>query len=539
MSTSLSPSSRPDHEVLIIGTGFAGLGAAIQLEKAGFSSFTLVEKDDDVGGTWLVNDYPGCACDVPSHMYSFSFEGNPDWSRDFATQPEILAYLRRCASKYGLRPRIQFGTQVVGLEYDEKACLWSVHLAKAADVKRFMAERGIKPGDTLPVDDPGMPSVRTVRARVVVSGMGPLSTPAYPKLKGLESFKGHAFHSQQWDHKYELAGKRVAVIGTGASAIQFVPRIQSKVGRLDVYQRTPPWVLPKPDEAIPASVRELYRAFPLARQLRRLAIYLTLESRAIALAFMPFLVPAAEIYARRHLKKKVADPALRAKLTPDYALGCKRVLLTNDWLDALTRPNVDVVTSGIAEVREHSIVDAQGVERPVDAIIYGTGFRVQDMVPRGLVKGRGGVDLVDTWPRGPEAYKGTTFAGFPNLFWVLGPNTGLGHNSVVYMIEAQIGYIVEAMRAMRDRDLVELEVDRAAQQRFNEKLERSNAHTVWTQGGCRSYYLNPETGRNFAIWPGFTFGFRAITRRFDVAAYRQRRRAPDSVPLEVPAVAAE
>jgi len=524
--------SRLDYEVLIIGSGFAGLGMAIQLDKAGFPDFALIEKEDEVGGTWRVNDYPGCACDIPSHMYSFSFEGNPDWSRDFATQPEILAYLRRCAEKYGVRSRIQFGTQMVGLAYDEDACLWSVQLAKASEVRRFMQERGLKPGDALPVDDPDMPTIRTVRARVVVSGMGALSTPAFPKVKGLESFKGHAFHSQQWDHAYDLAGKRVAVIGTGASAIQFVPRILPTVARLDVYQRTPPWILPKADEAIPASLRRLYRSFPLARQLRRLMIYLGLESRAIALAFLPVLVRAAEAYARHHLRKQVPDPVLRAKLTPDYALGCKRVLLTNDWLQALTRPNVDVVTSGISEVREHSIVDGEGIERPVDAIIYGTGFRIQDLVPRGLVTGRGGADLIDGWARGPEAYKGTTFAGFPNLFWLLGPNTGLGHNSVVYMIESQIHYVVEAMRTMRDRDLVELEVEREAQQRFNVGLERRGGHTVWTQGGCRSYYLNPATGRNFAIWPGFTFTFRSITRSFDVANYRQRRRVAASYPLE-------
>ncbi len=517
-----------DHEVLIIGTGFAGLGMAIQLDKAGFPDFIVVEKEDEVGGTWRVNDYPGCACDIPSHMYSFSFEGNPDWSRDFATQPEIFAYLRRCADRYGVRSRIQFGTQVVGLAYDEDACLWSVRLARTSEVRRFMAERGLNPGDALPVDDPGMPAVRTVHARVVVSGMGALSTPAFPKLKGLESFKGHAFHSQQWDHAYDLAGKRVAVIGTGASAVQFVPRIQPTVARIDVYQRTPPWILPKADGAIPLPLRKLYRSFPLARQLRRLMIYLGLESRAIALAFLPVLVRAAEAYARHHLRKEVSDPVLRAKLTPDYALGCKRVLLTNDWLQALTRPNVDVVTSGISEVREHSIVDGEGVERPVDAIIYGTGFRIQDLVPRGLVRGRGGADLVDGWARGPEAYKGTTFTGFPNLFWLRGPNTGLGHNSVVFMIESQIRYVVQAMRAMRDRDLVELEVARAAQQRFNEALERRGGRTVWTQGGCRSYYLNPETGRNFAIWPGFTFTFRSITRSFDGARYRPRRRVVES-----------
>jgi len=507
---------------------------AIELEKAGFHDFTLIEKDDDVGGTWLVNDYPGCACDVPSHMYSFSFEGNPDWSRDFASQPEILAYLRRCADKYRVRPRIQFGTQVVGLVYDEQACVWSVRLAASRAVGQFMARKGLKPGDSLPVDDPDMPAIRTLRARVVVSGMGPLSTPAYPHLPGLETFKGKAFHSQQWDHSYDLRGKRVAVIGTGASAIQFVPRIQPDVLHLDVYQRTPPWVLPKPDRAIAPAVRRLYRAMPIARLLRRLMIYLGLESRAIALAFMPALVRLAEAYARHYLRTQVADPALREKLTPSYALGCKRVLLTNDWLGALTRPNVDVVTSGIAEVRERSIVDTEGVERPIDTLIFGTGFRIQELIARGLVFGRGGVDLVDTWRRGPEAYKGTTFAGFPNLFWLTGPNTGLGHNSIVYMIESQTRYVIDALRTMRRLDLAELEVERRAQDTFNDELERRAAGTVWTTGGCRSYYLNPETGRNYAIWPGFTFTFRWATRAFDAANYRVRHRT--QAPLEGRAV---
>ncbi len=517
--------TRIDHEVLIIGTGFSGMGMAIQLQKAGLDHFVLVEKDGDVGGTWLVNDYPGCACDIPSHMYSFSFEGNPNWSRDFASQPEILAYLRGCADKYGLRPRIQFGTQVISASYDEDACAWSVKLAATSAVKQFMAQKGLKPGDALLADNPSFPPVRTVRARVVVSGMGGLSIPAYPKLKGLESFKGHAFHSQQWDHGYDLTGKRVAVIGTGASAIQFVPKIQPKVGHLDVYQRTPPWVLPKADGPIPEHVRRLYRALPPARVMRRLAIYSALESRAVALAFLPGLVRAAEAYARWYLKKEVRDEGLRKKLVPNYALGCKRVLLSNDWLPAITQPNVDVVTTGIAEVREHSIVDAEGVERPVDVIIYGTGFRVQDFLARGLVKGRRGVDLVDTWPRGPEAYKGSSCAGFPNLFFLLGPNTALGHNSVVYMIESQIRYVVDALRTMRNRDLVELEVERDAQTHFNEELEHRAGRTVWTKGGCRSYYLNPETGRNFAIWPGFTFTFRWATRVFDAARYRSRTRA--------------
>ena len=528
MTTTMT-ANRPDYEVIIIGAGFGGMGMAIQLDKAGLSDFTVIEKDGDVGGTWLINDYPGCACDVPSHMYSFSFEPNPDWSREFASQPEILAYLRRCADKYRIRPRIQFHTQVVGVVYDEAACLWNVRLARTDATARFAAEKGLRPGDPLPALAADLPETRTVRARVVVSAMGGLSTPAYPQLPGLERFQGRAFHSQRWDHGYDLRGKRVAVIGTGASAIQFVPQIQPTVAHLDVYQRTPPWVLPKADRAIPSLLRRAYRALPLARQARRLSIYTMLEGRAVALALEPRLVRVAEAYARLSMRRQVADPVLRAKLTPRYSLGCKRVLLTNDWFPAVTQPNVEVVTTGIAEVRERSIVDVEGVERPADAIVFGTGFRIADAFPRGAVVGRGGVDLAERWASAPEAYKGTSVAGFPNLFLLVGPNVGLGHNSLVYMIESQIRYVVDALRTMREGNLAEVEVERRAQDEFNADLQRRSRRTVWTDGGCNSYYLDPKTGRNIAIWPGFTFHFRWITRAFDVGSYRTRPMAEVAV----------
>jgi cyclohexanone monooxygenase len=397
-----------------------------------------------------------------------------------------------------------------------------VRLARTADIQRFLEAKGLRAGEWPDLADPALPVARTVRARVVVSAMGGLSTPAYPALKGLERFQGRTFHSQQWDHGYDLRGKRVAVVGTGASAIQFVPQIQPKVGKLDVYQRTAPWVLPKGDRPIPPWLRRVYRAAPVTRKARRLGIYTWLESRAVALALEPRLVRVAEAYARFWLRRQVPDPALRRKLTPDYALGCKRVLLTNDWLPALTQPNVDVVTSSIAEVREHSIVDAAGVERPVDAIIFGTGFKVTTPLPRGAVAGRDGADLAKVWESAPEAYKGTCVAGFPNLFLLVGPNVGLGHNSIIYMIESQVRYVVDALRTMREKKLAEIEVERHAQDAFNAVLQERSKHTVWLDGGCNSYYVDPNTGRNVAIWPGFTFHFRWITRAFDAASYRLR-----------------
>ena len=522
MKNKTSTAERPDYQVLILGTGFAGIGAAIQLQKAGFSDFALIEKEADVGGTWFVNTYPGCACDVQSHMYSFSFEPNPDWSREFSPQPEILAYLRRCADKHQLRPRVQFETQAVGATYDERNSLWRVKLADAKEVERYLSLRKLKPGEPLPENDPELPAHRWVTARVVVSGMGGLSTPSYPTLPGLDDFAGKMFHSQRWDHDYDLTGKRVAVIGTGASAIQFVPAIQEKLTKLDLYQRTPPWILPKPDRAISQPERWSYRNVPGLRFLRRAALYTMLESRAIAFALDPRLFKFAEPLARLYLKQQVPDKALRKKLLPSYSMGCKRVLMSNDWYKTLTRPNVEVVDTGISEVRAHSVVDKQGVERPVDAIIFGTGFRVHDVIPRGIIRGRDARDLVDSWPKGPEAYKGTTATGFPNLFFLLGPNTGLGHNSVVFMIEAQIHYVVEALKHMRENDLAEVEVKREAQAAFNASLVERSKGTVWTEGGCSSYYLDPVSGKNVAVWPDFTFKFAAATKVFDANNYSVR-----------------
>jgi cation diffusion facilitator CzcD-associated flavoprotein CzcO len=511
---------QPDHQVVILGTGFSGIGMAIQLRRAGFDDFALIEKEADVGGTWYVNTYPGCACDVQSHMYSFSFEPNPNWSREFSTQPEIHAYLRGCADKYQLRPRVTFETQALGAEYDEERCLWRIKLAPAKDVEQYMSLRGLKPGDSLPSDDPELPKYRVITARAVVSGMGGLSTPAYPALKGLESFQGKAFHSQRWDHDFDLNGKRVAVIGSGASAIQFVPEIQPKLKQLDLYQRTPPWILPKPDRAISQAERWSYRSVPGVRALRRAALYTMLESRVVAFALEPRLFKAAEPLAKLYLRSQVKDPALRKKLTPNYSMGCKRVLMSNDWYRSIARDNVEVIDAGIREVRAHSVVDGQGVERPVDAIIFGTGFRVHDVIPRGVLYGRKHTDLIDQWPDGPHAYKGTTIPSFPNMFMLLGPNTALGHNSVVYMIEAQINYVVRALEHMRDHALAEIEVTAEAESAYNASLVERSKDTVWTSGGCSSYYLHPVSGRNVAIWPDFTFRFRAETLRFDPQNYR-------------------
>jgi len=482
-----------NKQILIIGSGFAGLCMAIKLREQGIEDFQILERGDDVGGTWRDNHYPGCACDVQSHLYSFSFEPNPEWTRMFARQPEIKAYLEKCAAKYDLRRHIVFGANVQNARYDEATASWTV---KTADGRSFSG-------------------------RVLVSGMGGLSNPAMPNVKGLDSFKGKAFHSAHWDHSYDLTDKRVAVIGTGASAIQFVPQIQKAAKRVDLYQRTAPWIMPKPDREIGSRERRLYRALPALQNAYRTAIYWMLESRVLGFAVNPKLMTMVEGVARGHIKRHIKDPALRAKVTPDYTIGCKRILISNDYYPALAQANVDVITDDIVEVRANSVVDSAGNERAVDAIIYGTGFKAQDPMPRGTVFGTGGVDLLDAWKTGPEAYLGLSVAGFPNFFMLVGPNTGLGHNSMVFMIESQVAYVMDALKTMRKQKLRAVDVKPDAQVTFNKSIQGQLSKTVWTSG-CKSWYVDAN-GKNTTLWPGFTFIYRGKTRRFPATAYRLER----------------
>ena len=481
------------YDVLIVGTGFSGLGMGVSLKKAKKNNFAILEKANDVGGTWRDNHYPGCACDVPSHLYSFSFEPNPNWSRMFAPQPEIKAYLQHVAHKYGLVPHIRFNQEVCEARYHEDTKRWHVK-TKAGTV---------------------------YVARVLVSGMGGLSTPAYPTLKGIENFQGKTFHSQDWDHNYPLEGKKVAVIGTGASAIQFVPQIVPKVAHLDLYQRTPPWIVPKPDRAMTQAEKTLFKYVPPAQEALRNAIYTQLEVRALGFVFNPRVLKLGELMARRHIRKQIANKALRKKVTPDFSFGCKRVLISNDYYPALDQPHVDVITDGIREVRAHSIVDSQGIERPVDTIIYGTGFKAQDPIPRGAIFGKGGVDLIDFWKEGPEAYLGATISGFPNLFLLMGPNTGLGHNSMVYMIESQVAYVMDCLKQMDQQGWQVVDVRPASYAGYNAETQQKLGGAVWSTG-CKSWYVNAN-GKNTTLWPGFTFDYRRKTAQFDAQNYQVER----------------
>jgi cation diffusion facilitator CzcD-associated flavoprotein CzcO len=472
---------RTETGVIVVGTGFSGLGMAIQLRKDGRDDFVILEKAHDVGGTWRDNSYPGCACDIPSHMYSFSFEQNPGWSRAYSPQPEIWRYMRDVADKHELRRFISFGQEMTGARWDADENRWHVTTQSGDE---FVAE-------------------------ALTMGVGALHRPQIPDLPGIEKFAGRAFHSAEWEHDYDFAGKRVAVVGTGASAVQFVPKIAPQVASLTLFQRTPPWIMPKSDHDVSGWLRGLFKSLPLAQRAYRNFIYWMLEARAIGFNGQQWVMKIGQRLAKRNIDKAVADPALRAKLTPDYTMGCKRVLISNDYYPALARDNVDVVTDGVAEVREHSVVDAAGVEHEVDAIVYGTGFHVIDAFGNLEIVGRDGRNLGKEWEaEGMRTHLGITVNGFPNLFLLLGPNTGLGHNSVVFMIEAQVSYIAQALRLARGRAI---DPRPEVQERFNAGIQRKLAKGIWTQGGCKSWYLDAK-GVNRTIWPGFTWRYWLDTR---------------------------
>jgi cation diffusion facilitator CzcD-associated flavoprotein CzcO len=476
------------HRIAIVGSGFSGLGAAVRLKQAGIEDFVVLERTGDVGGTWNVNTYPGCQCDIPSHLYSFSFALNPNWSRTYSRQPEIWEYLRGVARDHGIQPHIRFHHEVTSARWDEEDRLWRIQTGAGE-----------------------------LTAEILIAGPGPLTEPKLPEIDGIDSFQGTIFHSAQWDHEHSLPGRRVAVIGTGASSIQFVPHIQPQVAKLHLFQRTPPWVVPHRDRPTTRAERLLYRVFPPAQRLVRGLVYWSRELFVLTLMH-PRQGSLAERAGRKHLRDQVSDPRLRAKLTPRYRIGCKRILISNDYYPALQQPNVEVVTDSITAVTPRGIVTADGAERVLDTIILGTGFHVTDMPVAEWVRGRGGRTLSDVWRGSPQAYLGTTISGFPNMFMLVGPNTGLGHNSLVFMIESQLNYVMDCIAHLDRTGGGVFDVRTDAQERFNEEVQRKLQGSVWNSGGCVSWYLD-EHGRNSTIWPGSTWPYHQRTRSFDPERY--------------------
>ena len=479
-----APFRAPPHEgevldVAVVGAGFAGLSMAIALKKAGRTSFRVFEKAADLGGTWLFNRYPGIACDVPSFLYSFSFAQNPDWSRAYSPGDEIWRYMKRVCDEHGLAPYLHFNARVTRAQYNETEQFWQVTLATG----------------------------ETVLARTLVTGMGALHVPSFPTIKGLESFAGPKFHSAEWDEHFDVTGKTVAVIGTGASAIQIVPQIAGKARQVTLFQRTPAWVLPRMDQPTSATMKALFRHVPLLQRLFRTLIYGRMELRAFAFTVWPSLMKRLEKLAVAYLDATVEDPKLRAALRPNYLIGCKRVLISDDFYPAMNRKDVVLVTSPIREIEKDAIVTEDGMRRPVDAIVLATGFRVTDWIPGAQVIGRGGRDLTREWREAgiARAYYGTVSEGFPNFFMLLGPNTGLGHNSIIFMIEAQTRYTMSCLKWLWSGRAGSVEVREGVQRTFNQRLDAQMRRTVWLSG-CRSWYLN-QNGTNSTIWPSFTLSY--------------------------------
>jgi cation diffusion facilitator CzcD-associated flavoprotein CzcO len=489
----------PSHvRVAVIGAGFGGLGMAVRLRKQGITDFVVLEKGAGVGGTWRDNTYPGCACDVPSQVYSFSFAPNPGWSHSYSRQPEIKSYLERVAEEFGVLPHLRCHTEVSAADWDDAAQLWRIRTTR---------------GD--------------LSANVVVACCGVLAEPSLPAVPGLSTFAGPAFHSAQWDHTVDLTGKRVAVVGTGASAIQFVPHLQRQAAEVVVFQRTAPWVVPRRDARLSERTKALYKHVPGLQKAARGLLYASLEAQLPAFTGKGRVRAIAERRARRHLEAQVADPALREVLTPTFRLGCKRILISNDWFPALASPNVTLVPYGVSEITPTSVV-ADGVAHDVDVIVFGTGFQVMEIPVAHRITGRVGETLTEHWGNRPTAHRGTTVAGFPNLFLLLGPNTALGHNSVVLMMEAQMTYVLKALAAMQDQGAASVEVRPAAQEAYNVRLQAQLATTVWNQGGCHAWYTN-EDGYNFTLWPTHVGTFRRQLAHFDADAYEVVVRALELV----------
>jgi len=483
------------HEVVIVGAGFSGIGMAARLRSMGMEDFVVLDRGNDLGGTWRDNSYPGCACDVPSNLYSYSFALNPEWSRSFPSQSEIWDYIRACVDRFDVGARLRFGREVNEARWDEEAGRWTVRTASGHEYA----------------------------APVLVWATGSLSEPTVPDFPGLSDFRGKVFHSAHWEHGFDLTGKRVCVVGTGASAIQFVPQIAAGVEHLYLHQRTPPWIFPRNDRPVSRLRRVLYRGVPATQRLSRLRIYMTFEFLlSVFIGGGERRKAVVKKLARDHLHAQVADATLREKLTPHYEVGCKRILLSDDFYPSLTRPNVEVVDSPVASFTAHEVVGQDGIARPIDVVIMGTGFDAAEPPYAERIVGRDGARLSEVWKaNGVEAYAGSTVTGFPNLFFMIGPNSTLAHNSMIYMIESHINYVASAVAFVRRPGVSTVEVKPAVQRRYNEALQARLEHSVWVEGGCGSWYLD-HRGRNTTLWPDHTWRFRRLTRRFHPGEYTVR-----------------
>jgi len=482
------------HRVVVIGAGFAGIGLGVQLRRRGIEDFVICERNQELGGTWFEHTYPGCGCDVPTHLYSYSFARNPNWTRLFPKQREILDYLKAIAGQHGVTSDIRLGTEIERCRWDEGSRHWCL--------------------DT---------TAGEVSCDVLVSAIGATGEPDEPDVPGLAEFSGHRFHSARWDWEHDLSGERVGVIGTGPSAAQFVPKIRRQVERLTVFQRTPPWVLPHFDRPLFDAERLLYRLVPQAQELQRQLFFAMYEACGVGFRGRTELIAPIETLGRRHLRRQVADPVLREKLMPRYRFGCKRPILSNSYYPALASDNVAVVTEPILRADRGGLITADGKRHELDTLITAIGYRYNRSLTAFRITGSAGRTLGEVWDRSPRAYLGTTVPGFPNFFILLGPNS-IGINSVIYSLESQIAYVIDALRRMDREGVRRVELRPEALASFIGECDRRSAGSVWTDGGCKAYYTD-DAGRNFALYPGFVSEYRRRTRRFDPRHYVLERAA--------------
>ncbi len=472
----------------MVGGGFGGVGAAVMLRRAGHRGVTVFERGERVGGVWHHNTYPGAACDVPSHLYEFSFEPNPRWSRRYAPQAEIQAYLEDLARRHGVLDRIRTGTEVTRARWDEGRSRWLLETSAGAH-----------------------------EADILITACGQLSVPKMPSISGLESFDGPTFHTAQWRHDVELAGKRVAVIGTGCSAIQSVPAIQPIVEHLDVYQRSPGWTIPKMDFTYSERTRRLFERFPVLQRLDRMAIFALMELGALGMTSQSWLLGPFRALARRQIDQAIDDPQLRAAVTPTDEIGCKRLMLTDEWYPTLTRPNVELITEPIAEVTPRGVRLQDGSERPADVLVLATGFKTHGFVAPMEIVGSAGRALAEEWAEVARAYLGMSVPGFPNMFLLYGPNTNGGTGSVIYVIEAGVNHVIAALGELERRRARRIEVTRRTAEDFNREVRAALADTVW-HTGCTSWYVD-ENGNDPNQWPWLWSAYRRRTARIEPGAY--------------------
>jgi len=465
-------------DAVIIGAGMSGICMGIKLQERDLSDFLIVEKSPDVGGTWYDNSYPGACCDVASVLYSYSFEPNPNWSRKFSPHDEIQAYFAHCVDKYGLGSRMRLGTAIVSAHYNETEGIWAVKL------------------------DTGEELV----SKCLVSGLGQLNSPNIPEFVGADTFTGEAFHSARWRHDIDLGGKRVAVIGSAASALQFIPKVAEEAAQLTVYQRSANYVVPRNDREYSAAEKRRFKQHPITQKFHRLFVYLRGEALLYPLMrAKSWLRSFSEKGARNYLEESISDPELRRKLTPDYPVGCKRILISDDFFQAFTRPNVELVTSPITSISSHGVLTEDKIDRDVDVIIYGTGFKSTDFLSSIEVYGNGGTSLKETWAQGAEAYRGVSVSGFPNFYMLYGPNTNLGSNSIIFMVERQANYIARCIDKILKHRLVSLDVNKAVMRAYNDRMQGELAKTVWV-ASCHSWYKN-DAGKVVNNWPRSTLAY--------------------------------